>query len=145
MSKNLSRRQLGGLLPLLAAAQAQGQTAAVETIGCNAFPNDKIAYSGDEKKKGRRFFLAQTHGKFRIEMHETILGPGMETHPPHQHVHEEIIIVTEGTVEANMDGKKYTVPAGSVLTFGSNLMHNARNVGAIPCRYYVVELRGDEA
>jgi hypothetical protein len=32
-----------------------------------------------------------------------------------------------------------------VLLFGSNQTHNARNVGTIPCRYYVVELRGSEA
>ena len=51
----------------------------------------------------------------------------------------------EGTVEANMEGTKVTVPAGSVLVFGSNRMHNARNAGTTPCRYYVVELRGSEA
>jgi mannose-6-phosphate isomerase-like protein (cupin superfamily) len=62
-----------------------------------------------------------------------------------KHEHEEIVIVVEGTVEANMEGTKVTVPAGSVLVFGSNRMHNARNAGTTPCRYYVVELRGSEA
>ena len=51
-----------------------------------------------------------------------------ETHAPHRHVHEEIILVVEG----------------SVILFGSNQLHSARTVGTVPCRYYVVELRGDE-
>lgn len=142
----VSRRDLGFLLPALAAARAAApQPGAVETMTSKAYPSNKIPYKGDEKKKGRQFFLAATHAGFKIECHETVLGAGLETHPPHKHEHEEIMIVVEGTVEANMDGVKQTVPAGSVVVFGSNQMHNARNAGATPCRYYVVELRGSEA
>ena len=108
-------------------------------------PSDKIPYKGDDKKKGRQFFLAATHAGFKIECHETVLGAGLETHPPHRHVHEEIMIVVEGTVEANLNGVKQTVPAGSVVVFGSNQTHNARNAGTTPSRYYIVELRGNEA
>jgi quercetin dioxygenase-like cupin family protein len=134
-SMHISRRDLGFLLPALAAAGATAQQpAAVETMTSKAYPSDKIPYTGDEKKKGRRFFLAATHTGFQVEVHA-----------PHKHEHEEIVIVVEGTVEANMEGKKQTVPAGSVLVFGSNQMHNARNAGATPCRYYVVELHGSEA
>jgi quercetin dioxygenase-like cupin family protein len=145
-SVNISRRDLRFLLPALAAASAAAEPQArVETMTSKAYPSDKTPYTGDEKKKGRRFFLAATHAGFNVESHETILGPGLETHPPHKHEHEEIVIVVEGTVEANMEGTKVTVPAGSVLVFGSNRMHNARNAGTTPCRYYVVELRGSEA
>lgn len=142
---SISRRDLGLLLPglVLARAAAQGP-AAVETMSSKAYPSDKIPYKGDEKKKGRQFFLAATHAGFKIECHETVLGAGLETHPPHKHDHEEIMIVVEGTVEANMDGVKQTVPAGSVVVFGSNQMHNARNAGVTPSRYYIVELRGSE-
>ena len=143
---SISRRDLGLLLPALAAASAAAQQpAAVETMTSKAYPSDKIPYKGDDKKKGRQFFLAATHAGFKIECHETVLGAGLETHPPHQHVHEEIMIVVEGTVEANLNGVKQTVPAGSVVVFGSNQTHNARNAGTIPSRYYIVELRGNEA
>ena len=142
---NISRRDLSFLLPAWAAASAAAQQAPVETMTSKAYASDKIPYTGDANKKGRRFFYAATHAGFKIEMHETVLGAGMETHPPHKHEHEEIVIVVEGTVEANMDGARYTVPAGSVLVFGSNKTHNARNAGTTPCRYYVVELRGSEA
>jgi quercetin dioxygenase-like cupin family protein len=78
-------------------------------------------------------------------MNETNLGPGIEAHPPHQHVHEETIIVTEGSLEANLDGVKQIVPQGSVLVFGSNQPHNVRNPGTVPAQYYVIELRGTES
>ena len=143
---SISRRDLTWLLPALLPRAAGAQAAApVEVMKSRAYDSGRIPYQGDEKNKGRRFFLAATHAGFRVECHETVLGPGLETHPPHKHEHEEIMIVVSGTVEANMDGVKQTVPAGSVVVFGSNQMHNARNAGSTPSRYYIVELRGREA
>ena len=74
-----------------------------------------------------------------------MLGEGTETHAPHKHEHEEIVIVVEGAVETYLEGKTEVAEAGSVIYFGSNQMHSARNAGRAPCRYYVVELRGKEA
>ena len=143
----ISRRDLNLLLPVLAAAGARAQqpAAPVETMTSKAYPSDQIPYKGDDSKKARRFFFSQTHGGFKVEMHETNLGPGIEAHPPHQHIHEEIMVVTAGSLEANMDGVKTTVPAGSVLVFGSNKPHNVRNPGTVTAKYYVIELRGTEA
>lgn len=143
---SISRRDLTWLLPALLPRAARAQASApVEVMKSRAYDSGRIPYQGDEKKKGRRFFLSATHAGFAVECHETVLGPGLETHPPHKHEHEEIMIVVSGTVEANMDGVKQTVPAGSVVVFGSNQMHNARNAGSTPSRYYIVELRGREA
>lgn len=157
---NLSRRQLAVVLPALAAAavrsgsvQAAGQAApapgaqasSAAKLDTAMFHHERIPYTGNDTKKGRRFFMGQTHGGFVLEMHETILGPGTETHAPHKHVHEEIIVVVEGTVEAYNEGVTDTLEPGSVIFFGSNQMHSARNVGTGPARYYVIELRGDEA
>jgi mannose-6-phosphate isomerase-like protein (cupin superfamily) len=142
----ISRRDLNFLLPVLAAAGARAQQAApVEAMTSKAYPSDKLPYKGDDKKRSREFFLAATHAGFKVELHETNLGPGIEAHPPHQHIHEEIMVVTEGSLEANMDGTKQTVPAGSVLVFGSNKPHNVRNPGTVTAKYYVIELRGAEA
>ena len=142
---NLARRDLSLLLPLLAAARAgaqQGETLA--TLPSNLFHDKEIPYSGDEKKKGRRFMFGANRSGFRFEMHETILGPGTATHAPHKHEHEEIVIVVEGMVEAYIEGKTETMEPGSVIYFASNDMHSARNVGSTPSRYYVIELRGNE-
>lgn len=153
----VSRRDFGVLLPVLAAAAAlQPADAQTTPAGQSAPPRPartkletknyhhaQITYNGNDTKKGRRFFMGETHGGFNLEAHETILGPGVETHAPHRHVHEEIIIVVEGTVETYVEGKTDTVESGSVIFYGSNQLHNARNVGKVPARYYVIELRGD--
>lgn len=141
---NISRRDLGLLLPALAAVAADAQQK-LQTLGSKVYRNDQIPYQGNDQKKSRRFFNGVTHANFDVEVHETILGPGVETHAPHKHVHEEIMTILEGTVEAYLDGKTESAPAGSVIYFGSNQMHNVRNGGTTPCRYYVVELRGNQA
>ena len=154
-----SRRHVLAMLPALAAAQAaladqgapaprsaqapQGpQTAA---LPAKVYHSAEIPYKGDAKKKARRFFYGPEHSGYNLEMHETVLGPGVETHPPHTHSHQEIIILVEGTVQVSMDGRTETVEAGSVIFYEPDRPHNLRNTGTVPCRYYVVELRGRNA
>ena len=141
---NLSRRDLGFLIPALA-SRAAAQQSPDRLLETKVYHNDKIAYAGDSKKKGREFFHGTNHSAFDLQMHETILGPGIQTHAPHKHEHEEIAIVLEGTMEAWLEGKTELAEAGSVVYFGSNQMHSSRNAGAGPCRYYIVELRGKAA
>lgn len=142
---NFSRRELAALLPALAAAQSAEESKQSNSLPGMVYHSSQIPYKGDDTKKSRRFFDGVDHSGFHLEMHETILGPGTQSHPPHKHVHEEIMIVFEGTVETYMDGKTDRAEAGSVIYMSSNHMHNARNPGSVPCRYYVLELRGHEA
>jgi len=141
----VSRRELGLLLPALAAGSAAGQQRPDRTLSSKVYHHGQIPYEGNQQKKGRRFFYGPEHSGFNLEMHETILGAGTQTHSPHKHLHEEIVIVVEGTLEAYLDGKTETAEAGSVIFLGSNQMHSVRNIGATSSRYYVVELRGKEA
>jgi XRE family transcriptional regulator, regulator of sulfur utilization len=139
-----SRREMVMMLPAL----ATGQTPPAQQVSIlpgRVYHSAQIPYTGDEKKKARRFFYGAEHTGFNLECHETVLGPGVETHPPHSHPHEEIIIVIEGTAEVSMDGKAETVEAGSVIHYEPDKPHNLRNIGATPCRYYVIELRGRNA
>lgn len=136
-----SRRDVGYLLPLFAAA-VRAQERQTTPLASRLYHHERIPYEGDGRKKGRRFFYGPNRSGFNLEMHETILGPGTQTHAPHKHAHEEIVIVVEGSVEALIDGKAETVQAGSVIYFAGGQMHSARNAGSTPCRYYVVELRG---
>jgi quercetin dioxygenase-like cupin family protein len=145
----LTRREVSLMLSALATSaalpsRAEAQTPRTKMLDSRLFPHAAVPYTGNETKKGRRFFQGDTHGGFNIEVHETILGAGVETHAPHQHVHEEVIVVVEGTVETYVDGRTQTLDAGSVIYFASNQMHSARNVGKTPSRYYVIELRGED-
>ena len=140
----LSRRDVVMLLPALAATQAAaGQQET--TLPGKVYHSAQIPYNGDEKKKARRFFFGPENSGFNLEMHETVLGPGTETHPPHTHEHEEIIVLVEGTVDVSVDGRVERVEAGSVIYYEASRPHSLRNAGTVPCRYYVVELRGKNA
>lgn len=148
MSKNLSRRDLGLLLPALASVASAQQTAAPAkpaVLPSKVYHTEDIPYKVDGEKKGRRLFLGTTHTGFNLESHETVLPVGRESHPPHKHVHEEVIFIMEGTIEASIEGKVERAMAGSATYFASNEMHNFKNVGSGPARYFVLELRGDAA
>lgn len=143
-----SRRDLAALLPavaLRASAQQAAPAAPPALLPGKVYHSAEIPYTGNDDKKGRRFFLGTTHTGFNLETHETILGAGMDTHPPHQHVHEEILIIVSGTLDVHVEGKTETAESGSMVYFASNVLHNAHNSGTVPCRYCVIELRGAEA
>ena len=73
-----------------------------------------------------------------LEIHITTLKPGVESHPPHQHPNEEMLIVREGTVEALVDGQLKRVGPGSIIFQASNHLHNIKNVGDTPATYHVI-------
>ena len=136
----VSRRDLSFLFPALLAGAGSAQSR--KGLSTSIYHHSQTPYSGDDKKRGRAFFQGATHSGFGLEMHETILGRDVETHAPHKHEHEEIVIIVEGSVEAFIEGRTELAETGSVIYFGSNQMHSVRNAGQMPCRYYVVELRG---
>jgi quercetin dioxygenase-like cupin family protein len=142
----LSRREMVMAVAALAAARVTAaQKAPAARLPGKIYHSAQVPYSGDVKKKARRFFQGAEHSGFGLEAHETVLGPGIETHAPHRHEHEEIIIVVEGTVEVSVDGRTETAETGSVIYYEPNRPHSLRNAGSGPCRYYVIELRGKNA
>jgi quercetin dioxygenase-like cupin family protein len=74
-----------------------------------------------------------------LEMHITTLNAGQQSHPPHQHVAEELIIIKEGTLESFVNGEYRRVGPGSIVFQASNQPHSIRNVGAGPATYHVVQ------
>ncbi|MGA7353727.1 MAG: cupin domain-containing protein, partial [Acidobacteriaceae bacterium] len=88
--------------------------------------------------EARQFFRAPTATLDQLEVHATTLEPGKQSHPPHKHANEEVIIVDQGTVEAFGEGKWTRVGPGSVIFNASNTLHAIRNAGAGPATYHVV-------
>jgi quercetin dioxygenase-like cupin family protein len=75
-----------------------------------------------------------------IELHITELAPGEAPHPPHHHVHEEMVILHQGTLEVTIMGRSVTLGPGSVTYVASGEEHGWRNVGTTQAQYYVLAL-----
>ncbi|MGA8110642.1 MAG: cupin domain-containing protein, partial [Acidobacteriaceae bacterium] len=86
----------------------------------------------------RQFVRAPTATLNQLEIHATTLNPGLQSHPPHRHANEEVIIVDQGTVEAFGEGKWTRVGPGSVIFNAANTLHAIRNAGSTPATYHVV-------
>jgi len=74
-----------------------------------------------------------------LEMHITTLNAGEQSHPPHQHPAEELIIIKEGTLESFVNGEYKRVGPGSIVFQASNQPHAIKNVGTTPATYHVVQ------
>ncbi len=65
-------------------------------------------------------------------------SPGKSPHAPHQHQHEELLIIKEGTLETFQSGATRKVGPGGIIFQASNEMHNVTNVGQAPATYFVI-------
>ena len=73
-----------------------------------------------------------------LEIHISTLNPGKSPHAPHQHAHEELLILKQGTLETFQSGETRRVGAGGIIFQASNEQHNVKNVGQTPAVYYVI-------
>lgn len=87
----------------------------------------------------RDVFDAPTATLDRLHGHITTLNPGENTGPLHRHPQEELVIIKEGSIEVNIDGRKQVVGQGSVIFFGVNENENMTNVGQTPATYLVLQ------
>ena len=78
-------------------------------------------------------------------MHESELPAGEAPHPPHSHVHEEMLLIREGLLEVTIGGKTTRLGPGSAAYLASNQEHGWRNVGTETARYFVLALGDDKA
>lgn len=92
----------------------------------------------------RNVVRAPTPTLDELEMHITTLKPGLESHPPHQHPTEELIVIREGTVETLSQGVWKRLGPGSVIFNASNELHGLRNVGTTPAVYHVINWKTEK-
>ncbi len=78
---------------------------------------------------------------YEMELHLTELGPGEEPHPPHRHLHEEIVMLQKGTIDATIEGTTTRLTPGSVVYVASNQLHGWRNAGSESSQYFILALK----
>jgi quercetin dioxygenase-like cupin family protein len=139
-----SRRDLS-LLPLLALAGANAASAADTVLPSKPYRFEDLPVKVNGKNRSFAVFDGVTHSGFHVDMHMTELGPGEAPHPPHHHVHEEIIMVKEGSLEVTISGKITNVGPGSTTYVASNEEHGWRNVGSTKALYFVLALGRETA
>ncbi|HUI82336.1 MAG TPA: cupin domain-containing protein [Bryobacteraceae bacterium] len=145
-----SRRDLGLLLPALAAAKASAQSAEapgvekLPLITTHSYLYNELPVTTNGKNKQRRMFTGKTHTGFKIESHQSDIAPGEVNHPPHMHLREEMMLVRTGLMELTISGKPYRLGPGDVGVIGSNELHNAKNVGTTRAEYFIVNIGRDD-
>ena len=139
---NYSRRDLGLLLPALAAASAEAQQDG-QILPARAYKYEDLPVKVNKTSRGRAVLKGDTHSGFPIELHMTELDPGQAPHAPHRHVHEEIFMLREGTVDLTISGKTTRLGSGSVAYVASNELHGLVNSGSEAAHYFVIALGND--
>src|SRR5260221_13634668 len=140
---SLTRRNLCLLLPaalvpaVLRPANAGAQE---ETMPSAMYPFDKLPIRTPNNAQIRDVLKGKLATGESLEVHETTLLPGGAPHPPHHHVHSEMWLIREGTVELTINGTIYRLGAGAVGVGHSNDEHGIKNVGGAPATYFVVAI-----
>jgi mannose-6-phosphate isomerase-like protein (cupin superfamily) len=146
----IDRRNLMSLLPVVIAQgtmisalsdAAAGQTAPKSGVLPSAvYEYASLPVHSSKSSVSRAVLKGKLATGESIEVHETTLPPGGAPHPPHHHVHSEMWLIREGTVEITIEGKAYRIGPGSVAFVKSNVEHGITNPSDKSASYFVVAI-----
>lgn len=138
-----TRRELFSLLPaMLVPSLLPLEVSAQEdkSMPSAMYPFEKLPVHVSNGTESRHVVKGKLATGESLEVHETTLAPGGAPHPAHHHVHSEMWLIREGTVEITVNGTSSQLGPGSVGFVHSNDEHGIKNVGATPASYFVVAI-----
>jgi mannose-6-phosphate isomerase-like protein (cupin superfamily) len=148
---SLNRRTLVKLVPAVVARFAystpvskSSDKPAQAPLPSRAYPFADLAVRRNGPFVSRQVLRGETHAGFLLDLHESELGVGLMPHPPHQHVHEEVLFIREGQIDITFDGQTTRLTPGSVAYIASNVLHGWKNTGANVASYFVLALGKDD-
>jgi len=130
------------LLPALFPAAVAAPTLAAQdtSLSSATFAFDKLPVQALDHAEMRRIMKGTLVTGEHIEVHETTLPPNGYPHAAHHHVHSEMWLVREGTVELTINGASHRLGPGGLGFVHSNEEHGIKNVGDGPATYFVVAI-----
>jgi quercetin dioxygenase-like cupin family protein len=140
---SVNRRALCALLPgmlLPAIAGADTGPQGEEVLPTKMYPFDQLVPHKSGTAEIRPILRGKLATGESVEVHETTLPPGGAPHPAHHHVHTEMWLVREGTVELTVNGTPHHLSAGALAFVRSNEEHGIKNQGSVPATYFVVAI-----
>ncbi len=140
---SVTRRELCSMLPamLIPAILPSEATAQQDKAMPSAmYPFEKLPIRTPNNAQIRDVLKGKLATGESLEVHETTLLPGGAPHPPHHHMHSEMWLIREGTVEITVNGASSRLGPGSVGFVESNDEHGIKNVGTTPATYFVVAI-----
>jgi mannose-6-phosphate isomerase-like protein (cupin superfamily) len=102
------------------------------------YPFSELPMTSENGAEFRPILKGKLATSESLEVHETTLPPGAMPHAPHHHVHSEMWLIREGTVQLTINGTSHVIGPGSVGFVHSNDEHGIKNVGTTPATYFVV-------
>jgi len=96
---------------------------------------------GVEHDRGKlwRYFDGPSAMTKRFEVHVTALNAGIESHEPHRHPPEEIVLLLEGEAIVTFGTTKREARAGDLAFWRSDEPHALENKGVTPCVYFALQ------
>jgi len=140
---SVTRRELFRMLPAVvfpAMIPAEATAAEANVLPSAMYPFEKLTLRKSDTAEIRDVLKGNLATGESLEVHETTLPSAAMPHPPHRHVHSEMWLIREGTVELTVEGKSTQMGPGSVGFVRSNEEHGIKNVGAVPATYFVVAI-----
>jgi mannose-6-phosphate isomerase-like protein (cupin superfamily) len=120
------------------ALELEGLPSQDNSISSTAFPFSELPVKIVNGATIRPVLKGKLATAESLEVHETTLPPGGMPHAAHHHVHSEMWLIREGTVQLTINGTSYVMGPGSVGFVHSNDEHGIKNVGTTPATYFVV-------
>jgi quercetin dioxygenase-like cupin family protein len=136
---------LSSLAAIAAAMPAKGQAGSATSTepvlsAQRSFRFDELPVKSGPNGESRAVMHGVLPTGETVELHETTLLPGHMPHPAHKHRHSELMLIREGTLDFDNDGKVERVGPGGVVFAASNVMHGLKNVGETNANYFVVAI-----
>ncbi|MDR3791972.1 MAG: cupin domain-containing protein [Terracidiphilus sp.] len=106
----------------------------IDEVPARAFPNGT---------QSRRIFSGALASGESVAAHESTQPAGTTPSPLHVIHHSEFILILEGSVLFEHDGKSEPAGPGCILYVALGTLHRLVNAGPGPARYAVIQIGGD--